>query len=216
MVDVKLIEEICYRLTKGDDIDILEILRRTGSQIGVKEVHDACRSHVPIVPVSGFLTRYNDVAVLTLRWMSIDRYRELASQKTPNYMTPEEYMMLEETRSNQIFVEEVQTIEELNELTDRSKAKTKSIPLNGEIFCRSVGPGGTSIDFYATKENVEAIWTNENCPYLRDGNSFKGIQVTTVTADDRGAASDLHNVSYISWGDVAEWYAHGKKLGAIP
>lgn len=75
----------------------------------------------------------------------------------------------------------------------------------GSIACRMVGPGGTTVTFYATPLGIEAVWTNENCPYFQDGNSYPGQRV--VTADERGAASDGHNVDTISWEQVRTWAA---------
>lgn len=37
------------------------------------------------------------------------------------------------------------------------------------VFCRYVGPGGTSVDFFIEKEGLKGIWTNENCPYAPFG-----------------------------------------------
>lgn len=69
------------------------------------------------------------------------------------------------------------------------------------ISCRSVGPGGTSIAFYPRGNGVQAVWTNENCPYDE--------------ADDRNAAFNGSNVSTISWEELEELMKHrpapGKK-----
>lgn len=56
------------------------------------------------------------------------------------------------------------------------------------IFCRAVGPGGSSVDFYLDEggKGLKAVWTNENCPY--------------GPADDvTYEAVDGHNVEHISW-----------------
>lgn len=58
----------------------------------------------------------------------------------------------------------------------------------GFISCRSVGPGGTTVSFYATPAGVEAVWVNENCPYSGPGEK-----------DERDAAHDGHNVSLLPW-----------------
>lgn len=73
------------------------------------------------------------------------------------------------------------------------------------IFCRMVGPGGTTVNFYATEKGIECVWTNENCPYTQDGGAYPGQRV--ITADERGAASDGHNVDVIDWGTVREMAA---------
>jgi hypothetical protein len=54
------------------------------------------------------------------------------------------------------------------------------------VFCRNVGPGGTTVDFYPEKDGLKAIWTNENCPYsAHDNETYE--------------AEDGHNVSSVSW-----------------
>lgn len=61
------------------------------------------------------------------------------------------------------------------------------------IFCRSVGPGGTSVTFYATKEGVKCVWDNEDCPY----------QDPDLTIDsETNEASDGHNVSMLPWKEL--------------
>jgi hypothetical protein len=61
------------------------------------------------------------------------------------------------------------------------------------IFCRSVGPGGTSVDFYRQPNgDIRCVWTHENCPYLKDGEE----------SDSQGAAPDNHNVSILSAASV--------------
>ena len=56
------------------------------------------------------------------------------------------------------------------------------------ITCRMVGPGGTSVDFYLTKDGIKAIWSNENCPYDHCEHD-----------EDTYEAEDGHNVSMITW-----------------
>jgi hypothetical protein len=64
------------------------------------------------------------------------------------------------------------------------------------ITCRMIGPGGTDVDFYPTKQGLKAIWTNENCPYV----SKAYPNSPAITADEETReASDGHNVSNISW-----------------
>jgi hypothetical protein len=58
------------------------------------------------------------------------------------------------------------------------------------ISCRNVGPGGTTVQFFATSEGVKCIWTNENCPY-----DFDGVTIDEETDE----ASDGHNVSMLTW-----------------
>jgi hypothetical protein len=48
------------------------------------------------------------------------------------------------------------------------------------IDCRVVGPGGTSVDFYATKDGVKCIWTNENCPYTEAGEHDEALDGSNV------------------------------------
>jgi hypothetical protein len=62
------------------------------------------------------------------------------------------------------------------------------------IDCRSVGPGGTTVEFYATDHGLKAIWTNENCPYVGDG-----VRADLATNE----ASDGHNVSIVPWETLA-------------
>jgi hypothetical protein len=59
------------------------------------------------------------------------------------------------------------------------------------IFCRSVGPGGTSVDFYATPEGLKAVWENENCPY-------------------EGSHKD-HNISWLYWQEIQDALKFAKK-----
>lgn len=64
-----------------------------------------------------------------------------------------------------------------------------SIPkLITSINCRVVGPGGTSVHFYATTVGVKCIWTNENCPYTEAGENDEAL--------------DGSNVSMLSWEDI--------------
>jgi len=58
------------------------------------------------------------------------------------------------------------------------------------INCRSVGPGGTTVSFYATKDGVKAIWTNENCPY-----EYDDAKIDEETEE----SSNGHNVSMLTW-----------------
>jgi hypothetical protein len=39
------------------------------------------------------------------------------------------------------------------------------------LFCRSVGPGGTDVDFYAVNgtDKIFAVFSHENCPYSKEG-----------------------------------------------
>lgn len=72
--------------------------------------------------------------------------------------------------------------------------------------CRMVGPGGTNISFYPTKDGLKCIWENENCPY-----QFDGITIDENTQE----ASDGHNVSMISWENLEQLMAlrnKGKKF----
>jgi hypothetical protein len=46
---------------------------------------------------------------------------------------------------------------------------------------------------FATPEGVKCVWTNNSCPYELDD----------VTVDGNDEASDGHNVSFISWDDIA-------------
>lgn len=62
------------------------------------------------------------------------------------------------------------------------------------IDCRMIGPGGSSVSFYADEGGVEAIWSNENCPYVSGSGEMRD--------DGRGAALDGHNVSVVSWSEV--------------
>lgn len=77
----------------------------------------------------------------------------------------------------------------------------------GDISCRSVGPGGTTVTFYATPKGIVAVWDNENCPYTSDG-KYGG---RVVTADEHNVASDGHNVSMIEWSEVKQWAAAAPK-----
>jgi hypothetical protein len=67
----------------------------------------------------------------------------------------------------------------------------KDTQLDIGLFCRSCGPGGTSISFYVTDEGIKAIWNNEELPY----------KFFDVTINDNYEASDGHNVDIISFED---------------
>jgi hypothetical protein len=60
------------------------------------------------------------------------------------------------------------------------------------IDCRSVGPGGTMVAMYATREGLKCIWSNESCPY-----ESSDVSINEETYE----ASDKHNVSLIPWSD---------------
>jgi hypothetical protein len=67
--------------------------------------------------------------------------------------------------------------------------------------CRSVGPGGTSVTFFSTKEGIKCVWENENCPYdfseKEDGSGIANIRGTNCRE-----ALDGHNVSLLSWEEI--------------
>jgi hypothetical protein len=70
----------------------------------------------------------------------------------------------------------------------RNKNKTQRSVFG--LFCRSVGPGGTSLDFYRTgPDEITAVWENENCPYDHDDASIDDVT---------RASSNGHNVSTFS------------------
>lgn len=72
----------------------------------------------------------------------------------------------------------------------------------GGIFCRSVGPGGTTIEFWATPKGIMCVWTNENCPYdFGEG----------TIDDETFAHSDGHNVSWLSAKDLERMLKAAKK-----
>lgn len=74
------------------------------------------------------------------------------------------------------------------------------------VFCRMVGPGGTTVDFYATTDGIEAVWTNENCPYDYAGSG--------VTRDEHDRADDNHNVDKsIRWDELEDALALAIKKG---
>lgn len=54
----------------------------------------------------------------------------------------------------------------------------------GSIFCRSIGPGGTTVSFYLDKNAIKCIWTHENCPYG---------EANPITEE----AYDGHNINYL-------------------
>ena len=65
------------------------------------------------------------------------------------------------------------------------------------VFCRSVGPGGTTVAFYKTASgNVKAVWSNENCPY-----EWKDATIQSATEE----CSDGHNVNEL--GSLEEFLA---------
>jgi hypothetical protein len=76
------------------------------------------------------------------------------------------------------------------------------------IDCRSVGPGGTSVDFYPGRDRegvpiIKAIWTNENCPYEYDD----------ATVDpETYESSDGHNVSFLTKEELERMLAALNKL----
>jgi len=64
------------------------------------------------------------------------------------------------------------------------------------IDCRSVGPGGTSVDFYRAtlpdgQKVIAAVWTNEECPYNWN-------KEDPACEEHPYAATDGHNVSYLT------------------
>ena len=63
--------------------------------------------------------------------------------------------------------------------------------------CRLVGPGGTTITFFSTKEGIKCIWENENCPYenISAVNHIPG-------GGEHLEAVDGHNVSMLSWDEI--------------
>lgn len=69
----------------------------------------------------------------------------------------------------------------------RHKPKTRA----AYIFCRSVGPGGTDVTMTRVGDRIRCVWQNEECPYTED-------------KDDDGAATDGHNVSWITVKDIKE------------
>jgi len=66
-----------------------------------------------------------------------------------------------------------------------------------EIYCRSVGPGGTTVRFQKGKDanSIVCVWTNENCPYSFEGDAKAYDPVTR-------RAKDEHNVSYLTREDL--------------
>jgi hypothetical protein len=69
-----------------------------------------------------------------------------------------------------------------------------------------VGPGGTSVDFYATDTGIEAVWVNEECPYR---STFRDVEV-----DEHYRASDGHNIDKsVTWADLEEALAYAIKKG---
>ncbi len=60
-----------------------------------------------------------------------------------------------------------------------------SATLGSGIACRSVGCGGTSVDFRFHQGRCVAVWTNEECPY-----DFGDVEID----DETQIASDEHNV----------------------
>jgi hypothetical protein len=71
------------------------------------------------------------------------------------------------------------------------------------VFCRSVGPGGTTVEFYPEKDGLIGIWSNENCPYVDSDDEM----------DDRGAAKNGHNVSKLAWEMVEDALYHAIEKG---
>lgn len=76
-------------------------------------------------------------------------------------------------------------------------------------FCRSVGPGGTSITLYPGLEERTArvVWENENCPY-----EWEGVEIDPLTQ----AASNGHNVNVLTEEDLrpmVEWLVANKRIG---
>lgn len=65
----------------------------------------------------------------------------------------------------------------------------------GGISCRSVGPGGTSVNFYIIPKGIKCIWTNENCPYGPHD-------------EETSEEKDGSNVSIIRWEDLEAWLKH--------
>lgn len=67
------------------------------------------------------------------------------------------------------------------------------------IFCRSVGPKGTSVSFYLNEDrNIVGVWTNENCPYSwEEGDCYHhdGVEVAknghNVTSLDKESIKRL-------------------------
>lgn len=67
------------------------------------------------------------------------------------------------------------------------------------ISCRSVGPGGTTVDFVTDGARVLCVWTNENCPYDHTEGE------TATEFEERSElyiASDLHNVNVLTLYDI--------------
>lgn len=67
--------------------------------------------------------------------------------------------------------------------------------------CRMIGPGGTTITFFSTKEGIKCIWENENCPYdFLEGEDGSGI--IDIPGTNCKEAIDGHNVSMLSWKEI--------------
>ena len=89
--------------------------------------------------------------------------------------------------------------------------------------CRMVGPGGTDLDFYVTKEGLRGVWTNESCPYeSKEFTTKEGKVYPAITACEGYdgeyfpyEASDGHNVSEVSWETLAAIVDMAKKEGYI-
>lgn len=78
-------------------------------------------------------------------------------------------------------------------MSDEETEKEPRYP-DASTDCRMIGPGGTTVNFYATPEGVKCVWVNENCPY--DWGSALPI------TEDTQEAADGHNVSLIPWDEI--------------
>lgn len=98
-------------------------------------------------------------------------------------------------------------------LAARDKYLMKHIKRLFSVFCRMVGPGGTTVDFYPAGDKIKAVWSNENCPYEPYGHK-PGDDKSSWQDVETYEAKDGHNVSEISWQDLEEAliYAIKKKL----
>lgn len=50
------------------------------------------------------------------------------------------------------------------------------------IFCRMVGPGGTTVTFSKNNQGgLTAVWENENCPYE---DTYEGHNISTISKEE--------------------------------
>lgn len=80
------------------------------------------------------------------------------------------------------------------------------------IFCSAVGPPGTGISFYPSKEGLVSVWENGNCPYPPDDKYHLGDN-SSWRDENTGAAKDGHNVDTVPWAKIEDALYHAIKKG---